>query len=190
MMQKAVRRLAEASALTGGLVLLALVVLSTLSIAGRGLNDLLHTDFAETYLAGVSAFLLDLGVGEVSGSYELLEAGIAFAIFSFFPICHIHSGHATVDIFTSRLSARATRWIMAFWEVALAATLVLVTVQLFGGVQRYYGNGETTLFLQFPLWWAYAASFSAAVIACIVGIYCAAARLLEASTQRKVLPAD
>ena len=181
-MHQAVTGLAKATAIVGGCVLIALVGLTTISIVGRVLNDVLHSDFAATVLGNFAQRLLDLGVGEVSGSYELLEAGIAFAIFSFFPVCQLHAAHATVDVFTSRLSERTTRCLVAFWEVVLAAVLLLITVQLFGGVQRYYGNGETTLFLQFPVWWSYAASFAASVVTCIVALYCAALRLRECAT--------
>ncbi|THH35101.1 TRAP transporter small permease [Aliishimia ponticola] len=166
-MQRLVTGLARTIALMGGLVLSAIILLTCLSIAGR-----------------------TLGLGEIKGSYEILEAGVAFSIFSFFPICQLHGGHATVDVFTSGLGARALAWLRAFWEVVLAAVIVFITWRLFGGVERYYGNGETTLFLQFPVWWGYAASFVAAVIASIVALYCAGARVAAALTGRHFLPAE
>lgn len=186
-MHQAISKLAKTTAIFGGLVLLALIILTTVSIAGRVLNDVLHSDAAQNVLGGLAQSMLDLGVGEVSGSYELLEAGIAFAIFSFFPICQLNGAHATVDVFTSHLPERLSRMLTAFWEVALTAALLLISLQLFGGVQRYFGNGETTLFLQFPLWWAYAASFVASVVTCIVAIYCAAMRICEAVTGQSIL---
>ncbi|AEI95435.1 TRAP transporter small permease [Roseobacter litoralis] len=188
MMHQAVKLLARSTAIIGGFVLVALIMLTTVSIVGRSLGDFLHTDFASRALGAFSRTLLDLGVGEVKGSYELLEAGVAFAIFSFFPICQLYSGHATVDVFTSNLPQAVTRYVMAFWEVILTACLILISVQLFGGLQRYYGNGETTLFLQFPLWWAYAASFAASVVTCIVAVYCAIMRVYESVTGRSLLP--
>ena len=174
--------------MAGGLVLIALVILSSVSILGRVVNDVLHSDTAQTSFGNLSQKLLDIGIGEVSGSYELLEAGIAFAIFSFFPICQLHAAHATVDVFTSRLPESLFRALLAFWEVALTAALLLISVQLFGGVQRYYNNGETTFFLQFPLWWAYSASFLASVVTCVVAIYCAVMRVTEALSGRDLLP--
>ncbi len=186
-MQNGISLLARSTAILGGLVLVMLVVLTTFSILGRSLNDLLHSDFATAVLGSFAQKLIDLGVGEVSGSYELLEAGVAFAIFSFFPVCQLYAGHATVDVFTSRLPRKATRALIAFWEVILAAVLILISVQLFGGVQRYFGNGETTLFLQFPVWWAYAASFAASVVTCIVACYCAIVRLRESVTGQRIL---
>ena len=176
------------TAIIGGFVLVALIVLTTVSILGRVLSDALHTAPAARVTGGLAQALLDLGVGEVKGSYELLEAGVAFAIFSFFPICQLYGSHATVDVFTSLLPKPATRYLMAFWEVTLTACLILISVQLFGGVQRYYGNGETTLFLQFPLWWAYTASFAASVVTCFVAVYCAIMRVCESVSGRPLLP--
>ena len=164
-MHRLIRALSHVTALAGGIVLLVLIVLTTLSIIGRS-----------------------AGLGEIQGNYELLEAGVAFAIFSFLPITQFYNSHATVDVFTARLSGRANRWIAAFWEVVLTLVILLIVLQLYGGLERYWRNGETTLFLQFPVWWAYAAAFAAGVVTCVVGLYVAVARVGEAVTGRAVLP--
>lgn len=62
--------------------------------------------------------------------------------------------------------------------------------RLYGGLDRYIRNGETTLFLQFPVWWAYALSFAAGVVACIVAVYCALMRVAEALTGQTILPTE
>ena len=100
--------LARVAAIIGGLVLIWLVVLTTLSIIGRTLNKMMHSDLAETILGSLAQRVIDLGVGEINGNYELLEAGVAFAIFSFFPICQLYNNHATVDVFTSALPPKGT----------------------------------------------------------------------------------
>ncbi|MDW3224490.1 MAG: TRAP transporter small permease [Paracoccaceae bacterium] len=187
-MHRAIKRLAHVTAMIGGLVLVGIILLTTVSIIGRTLNKMLHSDNAERWFAEFSQTLLDLGIGEVNGSYELLEAGVAFAIFSFFPICQLYGAHATVDIFTSKLPGRLNRAIVAFWEIVLAAVLILISWRLYEGMQRYIGNGETTFFLQFPVWWAYSASFAASVVTCIVAVYCAAMRVGESLSGRVLLP--
>lgn len=189
-MHRLIRTLARGTALIGGVVLIGLVILATLSIVGRSINKMLHTDFFDGYLAGVAKALLDLGIGPINGNYEVLEAGVAFAIFSFLPVCQFYGAHATVDIFTSALPERLNRWIIAFWEVVLAATILLIVWRLYGGFERYYGNGETTLFLQFPVWWSYAASFAAGIVACIVAVYCAVIRIQEAVIGHNILPSE
>ena len=129
-----------------------------------------------------------VGLGEINGTYEILEAGVAFAIFSFFPICQLYGSHATVDVFTSGLRPRALAWLHAFWEIILSAVILFLTWRLYGGLERYLGNGETTLFLQFPVWWSYAASFGASLVACLTAAYCAFARVAEAVTGHSYLP--
>ena len=166
-MHRLIHSLARLTALAGGLVLLVLIVMTTLSIVGRS-----------------------VGVGEITGNYELLEAGVAFAIFSFLPITQFYGAHATVDVFTSFLPVSANRWIAAFWEAILALAILLIVWRLYEGMQRYIGNGETTLFLEFKIWWAYAASFAAGTMASATAIYCAGMRILEAATGRNILPSE
>ena len=189
-MHRLIQSLARLTALAGGFVLIVLIVITSLSIIGRSVNKLLHNDFFQQKMTGFSQALLDLGIGEINGSYELLEAGVAFSIFSFLPLCQLYGSHATVDVFTAALPGRANRWIAAFWEIVLALVLVLIIWRLYEGMQRYMGNGETTLFLQFPVWWAYAASFAAGAVTCIVAVYCAVMRFVEAAQNRSILPSE
>lgn len=163
-MSRLISVLARSTAIVGGLVLVAIILMMCISLMGR-----------------------ETGLGEIRGSYEILEAGVAFAIFSFFPICQLHSAHATVDVFTSALPSRVLAILRAFWEVVLAALIVLIAWRLEGGLERYLRNEETTLFLQFPVWWAYGASYAAACVAVIVAIYCAGARVWEAITGRPIM---
>ena len=122
-MHRLIQSLARLTALAGGFVLIVLIVLTSLSIIGRSVNKLLHNDFFQQKMTGFSQALLDLGIGEINGSYELLEAGVAFSIFSFLPLCQLYGSHATVDVFTAALPLRANRWIAAFWEIVLALVL-------------------------------------------------------------------
>jgi len=126
----------------------------------------------------------------VTGDFELVEAGIAFAIFAFLPICQLYGAHATVDVFTNQLPGRANRYLIAFWEVVLTAVILLISWRLYEGFLSKLGNGQTTFLLQFPIWWAYGASFVASVIAGLVALYCAAMRVAEALSGRQILPTD
>ena len=160
-------------ALLGGAVLCLLILMVCISVAGRALADLAHADA----LGGVGAWLLNVGVGPIQGDFELVEAGIAFAIFAFLPITQLNGAHAQVDIFTSGLGPRANRVLTAFWAVVMAAIVVLITWRLFVGMQDKIRYNETSYLIQFPIWWAYAASFTAAITASIVSVYCAAMEL-------------
>ena len=186
-MHRVVKWLARASAVVGGLVLVVLILLTTLSIVGRELSKLGHGMADGSWMVWLGNALVASGLDEIKGTYELTEAGVAFAIFAFFPACQFYGGHATVDVFTSGVRPGALRWLRAFWEVVLAAVIIFISLRLYEGMLRYLGNGETTLFLQFPVWWAYALSVGAAIIASFTAIYCAYARLVEAATGRLIL---
>ncbi|MBY6155052.1 TRAP transporter small permease [Vannielia litorea] len=180
--------LARGMALAGGVVLVALILLTCISVVGRGLNTFGHSDFLQNAAEGLANALLGTGVGPVNGDFEIVEAGIAFAIFSFLPICQLFSAHATVDVFTSFLSKRKNAVIIAFWEIVFTVIVLLITWRLYYGLEDKIGNGETSLLLQFPIWWAFLASFIAAVVASLVAVYCAVGRVMELTTDQHWLP--
>jgi len=160
-------------ALLGGVVLCLLVVMVCLSISGRELSDLAFSGA----LGGLGDWLAESGVGPILGDFELVEAGVAFAIFAFLPITQLKGAHAKVDVFSKGMGAGTDRALATFWSLVMAAMIVLITWRLFAGMQDKMRYGETTFLIQFPIWWAYAACLVAAISASIVSIYCAAMRL-------------
>lgn len=173
----------------GGVMLVLLVLLTCASIAGRELNGVLFWLIDEGWFAGAAQWLIDLGIGPINGDFELIEAGVAFAIFAFLPLCQITGSHASVDIFTNSMSPRINRVLRMVTELVFAAVLVLIAVQLFAGMQSKLRTGQTTFLLQFPIWWAYALSLFGAVFAAIVGVYLALVRLAEMLKGRALIPA-
>lgn len=177
-------RMSRFMAVLGGLVLTALILLTCASILGRLLNTLFHGAFMQGLAPGFSTWMLATGVGPVNGDYELVEAGVAFAIFAFLPLCQITAGHASVDIFTNFLPERANAFLRMLVEIAFAAVLVLISWRLYDGMIAKMRYGETSFLLQFPVWWAYAASLFGSVVAALVGVYMAAVRTVEFFTGR------
>ncbi|MEM8578561.1 MAG: TRAP transporter small permease, partial [Pseudomonadota bacterium] len=133
--------------------------------------------------------LIALGIDQVRGDFEMVEAGMAFAIFAFLPLCQMTAGHATVDVFTDRLPAGARRWLAAVIEVVCAAVLILIAVQLMSGMQSKIRSGQVSFILAFPVWWGYAAALAGAGIAALAGVYMAVMRVMEASVGRALMPA-
>ena len=126
----------------------------------------------------------------MKAAIRYLAPPCAFVIFAFLPICQMTGGHATVDIFTSAMSEGTNRVLRGVTEVVFAGVLVLIAVQLFGGLMTKYNSGQTTLELQFPVWYSYAIALSGAALAAIVAVYLACVRLFEMVTGRMVLPED
>ena len=174
--------LAWMMAVIGGAVLLALVLMTCLSILGRTASTLLYSTWMQANMPGTARWLLDAGVGPLFGDYEFLAAGLAFSIFCFLGWCQITGGHATVDVFTARLGDRARRILQMLIEIAFAVALVLVAVQLLDGMTTMMRRHSTTFLLQYPIWWNYALALVPAVLTALIGVYMALVRIAEAVT--------
>ncbi|KAE9630990.1 TRAP transporter small permease [Parasedimentitalea maritima] len=183
-MHKFMLKLARFMAATGGFVLTLLILLTCLSISGRLLNGFFHGNLMQGMAPELAEWMIAIGVGPINGDFELVEAGVAFAIFAFLPLCQITSGHASVDILANSFSARVNRFLRMVTEIVFAGVLVLIAWRLEAGMISKLNNGETSFLLEFPVWWAYAASLVAAVVAAIVGLYMGAIRTFEFLTGR------
>lgn len=157
--------LARVFAFAGGVMLLALVLLTCVSITGRG-----------------------FGFGPITGDFELVEAGIVFCIFAFLPLCHLTGAHASVDIFTKGWSPRANRWRQMLTDLVFAAVLVAIAVQLGAGTASKWRSGQTTFLIEFPIWWAYALALIGAGVVALVACYLAVVRVVETATGRALIP--
>jgi len=182
-----VTKLARGFAILGGLALSVLIVMTCLSIIGRSLNSFLHGDFLQGFAPSLASALLDFGVGPINGDFELVEAGMAFTIFAFLPLCQLNGAHASVDIFTAKLPLRINRLLRLVIEIVFAAVLVLIAVKLFAGMESKRSSGQTTLLLQYPVWWGYVISVPGAVAAALVALHIALSRFIEVITGRVVL---
>ena len=148
---RAVFWLARSIAITGGLVLTALVLLMVFSVIGRA--------------------LIWAGLSSIHGDYELVEAGVGFAIFAFLPWAHLTRGHAIVSIFTDFAGARINAWILVVTDALMLVVAAFLTWRHGLGTIDKFNYGETTLLLRMPLGWSYAASLVGAVAFVIVAAY-------------------
>ena len=71
-------RLSRWTAVVGGTVLVALMLIVVASVAGWALTG--------------------LGPGPVLGDFQLVEVGVGIAVFFFLPWCYLSGGHAKVDL--------------------------------------------------------------------------------------------
>ncbi len=115
---------------------------------------------------------------------------MAFTVFAFLPLCQISSAHASVDILTARLPQRINRFLRMLIEIVFAAVLILIAVKLLGGLESKRSSGQTTLLLQFPVWWGYAISLPGAIAAAIVAIHIALSRFIEFTTGKTLIPSE
>lgn len=150
-LDRIVERLAFWMAMAGGAALIAAVVLTVVSIVGRG--------------------LIFAGLGPIPGDFELLEAGTAFAVLAFMPLCQYHRGHVTVDIFLSRAGRRPNALIDLLANLLMTGAAGVIAWRLCLGMLDKRSYGETTFILQFPIWWSYAAALVGAAVFTLVCAY-------------------
>jgi TRAP-type C4-dicarboxylate transport system permease small subunit len=129
---RALHRTATGVALLGGLVLFALTLLTVISVVGR---------------AAFSA--------PIPGDFELVELGMAVAIFSFLPYCQIVRGNVIVDLFTSKASLRTRALLDGVGNMLYTAIAALLTWRVALGGLEIRSYNETTMVLQVPVWWGY-----------------------------------
>ena len=165
-----IAKLSRIFAYLGGGVLVALIVITCVSIVGRLLNDALHAAAVQGVAPSLANWLIAAGVGPLNGDFELVESGMAFAIFAFIPICQLHGAHASVDVFVKITPPALARFMAWASEMVFAAVLVLLAWQLSLGLHDKLRSGETTFLIQFPVWWAYAFSLCGAMVAALVGV--------------------
>jgi TRAP-type C4-dicarboxylate transport system permease small subunit len=153
-----VRRLATAVAIAGGSVLVLVTIMTVVSVVGRALSR--------------NHFFLDLGFGPVKGDFEIVQAGILFAIFCALPLTQYLRGHADVSLLTDRFSARAAAVIELVMDVLMLIAVAFVVWRYWVGLTDKYANREMTFILHAPVWWIYAIGMVGALTTLIVSAYC------------------
>ncbi|MFO1349511.1 MAG: TRAP transporter small permease [Gammaproteobacteria bacterium] len=135
-------------AIIGGLVLIAGMVMSIVSIAGRVL-------FSQP----------------VPGDYELVEIGCAVAVFAFLPYCQMVRGNVIVDFFTAHASSRLRSALDTIGNALYTVIAALLTWRTVLGGLELKANQETTLVLQTPIWWGFVPATLALVLLTLVCAY-------------------
>jgi TRAP-type C4-dicarboxylate transport system permease small subunit len=144
--------IARSMALLGGAVLVALVIMTCLSIAGRT--------------------LVPFGLAPIKGDFEWIEIGVGFAIFAFLPWCQLRRAHAAVDLFKPSYPEVMNRLIDLIVDILMATLAAVIAWRLHLGMLDKQSYAETTFILQFPLWQAYLAGLIGAVAFVVVALFC------------------
>ncbi len=119
----------QAFALGGGLLLMALIGMSLVSIIGRKLFSM-----------------------PVRGDMELVEVGASIAIAAFLPLCELRGTHIKVDALTSWLPAAVRASLDGVAHLLCCAVAWLLAWRTGLQMLDNHENGDTTTLLSFPLW--------------------------------------
>jgi TRAP-type C4-dicarboxylate transport system permease small subunit len=128
----AVFGLSRAWAVLGGVMLLAVMLMTVLSVVMRAV----------------------LGF-PILGDYELVEIGTAIAAFAFLPYCHQAGGNVVVDVFTNSAPERVKRALGALGSLLLAIVACALLWRMALGGYDFFHYHEVTTNLGIPRWWAF-----------------------------------
>jgi TRAP-type C4-dicarboxylate transport system permease small subunit len=142
--------LARGVALAGGVILVALTLMSVASVAGRAL----------------------LGT-PVPGDFELVQIGCGAAIAAFLPYCQLQRGNIIVDFFTVRASPRVQGALDTFGALLLALVMAVLAWRTAVGMVAVRAGGEVSMIVGFPIWIGYAAIVPSLVLATVVALFTA-----------------
>lgn len=126
------RRLIAAWAVAGGVVLLAVVLMSVVSVIGAAA---FNTPFP--------------------GDFELVQMGVAVAAFAFLPYCQLTGANVTADIFTARAPDGLIALFRLIASVIALGFALLLFWRMWAGMFDYIRYRETTTILQIPHWIAF-----------------------------------
>lgn len=163
-----VYRLAQAVAVLGGAVLSIVAVTVVVSVIGRA--------------------LIPLGLSAVPGDFEIVQAGVLFAIFCALPLTQYLRGHADVSVLVDPLPVRAVVAIELIMDVLMLCATAFIVWRFGVGMLDKYANREMTFILHIPLWWSYAAGMLGAVCMVIVSAYCVVRSFVNAISRHPVKP--
>lgn len=138
----------KVSAITGGLIFVAIVVMSIISIVGRKL-------FA----------------APVPGDVEVLQMAAAFASASFFAYCHLNGGDVKVDFFTAAASPATNHRLDALGSFLVGLVGALITWRAGAGALSIKDAGETSMILGWPVWVAQVLMLPGFLLMALAGFY-------------------
>jgi len=124
--------LCDASAAIGAIVLVAVALMTTVSVVGR-------------------AFFSHPILGDV----ELVQLGCAVVVTSFLPYTQFRRANIIVDFFTTGASAAAQRRMDALGVLLYTAMLALVAWRVAVGGLDIYAAQERSMLMDLPLWIPY-----------------------------------
>lgn len=137
-------------AVGGGLVLVAMTVMSVASIASRAVTG-----------------------KPLLGDFELVQLGCAVAVASFLPWCQMRRSHVIVDFLTTGLNPRARAVLDALGAILLAACAALVAWRMVLGTIGLKDSGESSMLLAVPIWYAYVPMVPAFALLALAGLHTA-----------------
>jgi TRAP-type C4-dicarboxylate transport system permease small subunit len=129
---KVLGRLCQISAAIGGLVLVALALMTLASVIGRAFFS-----------------------SPIQGDIELVQLGCAVCVACFLPYTQYQRANIIVDFFTDKCSDKTKQILDGFGALTIGLCFSLLTWRLTVGGLINKENGETSMLMSIPVWIPY-----------------------------------
>ena len=161
LMRRSLETPCRVAAISGGLLVAALAIITVVSILGRWVAS----------APVLSDMTMLEWVGPITGDYELVEMGTAIAVFLFLPYCHLRGGHVTVDLLVMHAPPMIQRLLAVVAETLFLVVAGLMTWRLYHGLLDKRRYMETSMLLDIPLWWGYVGGLVGFALLTLVCLY-------------------
>jgi len=139
----------------GGMVLIAIVIISNLSIFGRSAKGASSNIWLTEQFPEGARWLGYLGA--VPSDIEFVEVGIALAIFMFFPWFVVNRSISLGNTLARILPDSARKYLLVAWNTLFALFMAAVTWQLVQRAQESWLSVDLSLVLGMPVWGVFVA---------------------------------
>lgn len=127
-----IRSLIRVWALLGGLLLIGIVLMTAYSATSNLLFN-----------------------SPIAGDFEIVEMGVALAVFAFLPFCQLTKANVSVDIFTMRAGPRVRVLMSLLASLVAILFAILLLWRMSIGMSDYRQYEEYTAILGVPIWMAF-----------------------------------
>jgi TRAP-type C4-dicarboxylate transport system permease small subunit len=127
-------------------------------------------------LVTVSVLMRWLGGQGINGDFELVQMGLALAVFAFLPLCQAHRGNVMVDTFTLRLPAALQAGLDVLWDLVYAGFAGFIAWRLAIGASEALTSHTTSMVLGLPTYYAIGACAAMAAFLTLICVMTAMRR--------------
>lgn len=116
------------------------------------------------------------------GEFELVDLGVATAVFAFLPLAQFARGYVIVDLATQNASPRVKANLDAAAAVVFALSMGVVAWRMFLGGVDIAQTGEQTQILHLKYWWTFVVAVPSLVLLAAVCLHTAWAERRRAAS--------
>ena len=140
--------LCDVCAVIGGAVLIAMAIMTVVSVVGRTFFD-----------------------SPILGDVELVQLGLAVCVATFLPYTQFRSANIIVDFFTTKASERAQRRMDCLGCVLYSVMTALIAWRVLAGGLLSRENQEISMLMSLPIWLPYVLMVPGLLLCTLVGLY-------------------